>query len=296
MPKNPLAEVFGFPVENMSEVAVNHRNDRLCPFYNSSGPNCTKGSVDNPLGVCSIYQGNNIVITCPIRFRQDFKILSDAGRFFFDDKKFVALTEIHLSDKAGKSAGNIDIVLAVLDKTGKVADFGAVEVQAVYISGNVRNVFETYISNPESNYQMEWPSKNYPKPDYLSSSRKRLAPQLIFKGGILHQWGKKMAVVVHRGFFEELPKLETVDKEQADIAWLVYDLKRDNRTGNLNLQLAEVRHTNFDAALNKIITPEIGDMNAFTKTLEARIKKNKLFGSPASNSVEPTVEPLEYDR
>jgi len=75
---------------------------------------------------------------------------------------------------------------------------------------------------------MEWPAKNYPKPDYLSSSRKRLAPQLIFKGGILHQWQKKMAVVVHRGFFDELPELETVNEEQAEIAWFVYDLKRDS--------------------------------------------------------------------
>jgi hypothetical protein len=295
MPKNPLAEVFGFPVSVMSENAINHRNNRLCPFHNSSGPNCTKASVDNPLGVCSIYQGNNIVVTCPVRFRQDFKILSDAGRFFFWDKKFVALTEAHLNDKAGKSAGNIDIVLAVLGSDGKVLDFGAIEVQAVYISGNVRKVFDAYISNPETKYQMEWPAKNYPKPDYLSSSRKRLAPQLIFKGGILHQWQKKMAVVVHRGFFEELPELETVNEEQAEIAWFVYDLKRDSGTDAFRLHLSETRYTKFDSALEQIITPKTGNMNDFTKALETRIKKGKLFGNPPSNTIEPTVEPVEYD-
>ena len=131
MPKNPLAEVFGFPTSNMSEVAVNHRNNNLCPFHNSSGPNCTKASVEKPLGVCSIYQGKELAITCPVHFRQDYKILADAGQFFFGGKKFVTLTEVRLNDKVGKSAGNIDIVLACLDKDGKVADFGAIEGQAV---------------------------------------------------------------------------------------------------------------------------------------------------------------------
>ncbi|MCJ7583682.1 MAG: hypothetical protein MUO30_02785 [Anaerolineales bacterium] len=296
MPKNPLAEVFGFPVSAMSEIAVNHRNNRLCPFHNSSGPNCTKASVDNPLGVCSIYQGNSIVVTCPVRFRQDFKILSDAGRFFFGDKKFVALTEVRLNDKAGKSAGNMDIVLAVLDSNGKVLDFGTIEVQAVYISGNVRKVFDAYISDPNTNYMMEWPAKNYPKPDYLSSSRKRLAPQLIYKGGILHQWEKKMAVVVHRGFFEELPDLEIVNQERAEIVWLVYDLNPDDKTGSFNLHLSQARYTMFDVALERIITPDTGDVNIFTRTLETRIKNGKLFGNPPSILVEPTVEPIEYDR
>ena len=39
---------------------------------------------------------------------------------------------------------------------------------------------------------MDWSSQhNYPNPDYLSSSRKRLAPQLIYKGGILKFVGQK---------------------------------------------------------------------------------------------------------
>jgi hypothetical protein len=245
MPRNPLAEVFGFPIDNMSAEAINHRRNRLCPFHNSSGPNCTKYSVQNPLGVCSIFHGTDLVITCPVRFRQNYSILSDAGNFFFGNKKFIALTEVRLSDKLGKSAGNIDIVLAVLDNTKSVVDFGAIEVQAVYISGNVSNGFQNYIRNPEHNYRVDWPVKNYPKPDYLSSSRKRLAPQLIFKGGILHQWGKKTAVVVHRGFFEQLPPLETVREQDAEIAWMIYDVERDKTTNMYQLHLSNTLFTKF---------------------------------------------------
>ncbi len=293
MPKNPLAEVFGFPVDNMSAEAVNHRKNRLCPFHNSSGPNCTKYSVQNPLGVCSIFQGNNLVITCPVRFRQNYSILSDAGKFFFGDKRFIALTEVRLSDKIGKSAGNIDIVLAVIDDKKTVVDFGAIEVQAVYISGNISNGFQNYIRNPEQNYDVEWPVKNYPKPDYLSSSRKRLAPQLIFKGGILHQWGKKTAVVVHRGFFEQLPALETASEHDADIAWMIYDLKRDKLTNTYQLNLSNILFTKFETAISRITTPETGDIRSFTATLEKRIKSGKLFGTPPSSPVEPVVEPIE---
>lgn len=293
MPKNPLAEVFGFPVQNLSDTANRHRMDRLCPYHNSSGPNCTKFSVEDPLGVCSIYQGSEIVVTCPIRFRQDFKILSDAGRFFFGDQKFVALTEVRLPDKNGKSAGNIDIVLAVLDKNKKVIDFGAIEVQAVYITGNIRNVFRKYMENPVKNFSMEWPAKNYPKPDYLSSSRKRLAPQLIFKGGILNQWNKKMAVVAHRGFFEQLPRLETTKEKDADIAWMVYDLEFDKKKNLYDLRLSETKYTRFKTALDKITMPEVGDINQFTKALETRVKNRKLFGEPPESALEPSVEPID---
>lgn len=192
MPKNPLAEVFGYPVGNMTQEAVNHRQARLCPFHNSSGLNCTKNSATDPLGVCTIYAGDSLAITCPVRFRQDLLIVTDAARFFFPEQtRYITLTEVRLNDAQGKSAGNIDIVLVALDDQNQIIDFGALEVQAVYISGNVSKAFREYMKDPAATYAMQWPSKNYPKPDYLSSSRKRLAPQLIYKGGILNKWGKK---------------------------------------------------------------------------------------------------------
>ena len=93
--------------------------------------------------------------------------------------------------------------------TGKVYDFGALEIQAVYISGNVRDPFEHFMKDPKARASMDWSNQpNYPRPDYLSSSRKRLAPQLLFKGGILHGWRKKIAVALNKSFFDTLPKLK----------------------------------------------------------------------------------------
>ncbi len=83
MPKHPLTEVFGFPIDNFFDRAQRYRKHQLCP-YNNKVPNCTKDKANAPLGVCSIFSGeNHIAITCPIRFRQDWLIAEDAAAFFF---------------------------------------------------------------------------------------------------------------------------------------------------------------------------------------------------------------------
>src|SRR5689334_16222757 len=194
--QHPLAEVFGYPIDNQSPEAVRHRSKRLCPF-NNKVPNCTKDKANDPLGVCSIQDGEAVAITCPIRFRQNWLIADQAAAFFFTpDAKWTSLIEVRLNDQQGKSAGNIDIVLVSYDEQGRIIDFGSVEVQAVYISGNVRAPFAFFMQQPAERQDMDWRGRpGYPRADYLSSWRKRLAPQLLFKGGILHSWRKKQAVV-----------------------------------------------------------------------------------------------------
>ena len=201
-PRHPLAEVFGHLTTDQTESANRWRSRRLCPF-NNKVPNCTKDKANNPLGVCAIYHDDQPVITCPIRFREDWIIADDAAGFFFDEgTTWSSLTEVRLKDAEGEAAGNIDVVLVAYDENGKVYDFGALEVQAVYISGNVRNPFEHFMEDPRGRGTMDWSGKpSYPRPDYLSSSRKRLVPQLLFKGGILHNWRKKIAVAMNRNFF-----------------------------------------------------------------------------------------------
>ncbi|MBU2621931.1 MAG: hypothetical protein KKD92_06400 [Proteobacteria bacterium] len=239
--KQPLAEVFGHLIDDQSLQAVRYRSRRLCPFNNKI-PNCTKDKAKHPLGVCSIFHDSAPAITCPIRFREDWLITDDAASFFFGDSTaWSSLTEVRLNDANGKSAGNIDVVLVAYDDNGKVLDFGALEIQAVYISGNVRDPFEYYMKDPKAHARMDWSDQpNYPRPDFLSSSRKRLAPQLLFKGGILHSWQKKSAVALNKSFFDTLPHLPTVRKEEADIAWLIYDLKSPTNT-NVRYELFRER-------------------------------------------------------
>lgn len=272
MAKQPLAEVFGFPTNNNGREAVRSRQHRLCPFGNKV-PNCTKDKANDPLGVCSIFDGKQVVITCPIRFRQDWIIAEDAASFFFPPgAKWTTLTEVRLNDKHGKSAGNIDVVLVSYNDKGKVTDFGALEVQAVYISGNVRNPFEYYMQAPSRRASMDWSKRpNYPNPDYLSSSRKRLAPQLIFKGGILRAWNKKIAVALNRGFFETLPELNEVKPKTADMAWFVYDLKRQATENAYKLVRYQAVYTNFGESLDRITRSEAGDVKGFIEYLQEKV-------------------------
>lgn len=280
-----MAEVFGFPIGNVSEQAIRYRKKRLCPFGNKV-PNCTKDKAKDPLGVCSVYDDGDVVITCPIRFRQDWIIAEDAADFFFgSEATWTTLAEVRLDDRNGKSAGNIDVVVVAYDNCGRIADFGALEVQAVYISGNVRNPFEHYMRDMQANKSMTWTGPNYPRPDYLSSSRKRLVPQLIFKGGILKAWGKKTAVALNRGFYETLPNLREVPKDKADIAWMIYDLERNEQADIYVLRKHKMVYTEFADSLDRISRTEAGDVNAFVEALQTRIDK-KLSNPPDTQTLE----------
>jgi len=280
-PKQPLAEVFGFPINNNSPKAIRYRKKRLCPF-NNKVPNCTKDKANDPLGVCSVREGNEIAITCPVRFRQDWLIADDAAAFFFPpDATWTSLVEVRLKDKHGQSAGNIDVVLVSYDERGRVIDFGSCEVQAVYISGNIRAPFEHYMKDPAKRSKMDWAGQlHYPRPDYLSSSRKRLAPQLLFKGGILHAWGKKQAVAIHRGFFNTLPKLAETTPENAEIAWLVYDLVHSKKTNLYQLKRGEIIYTRFQPAMLKLTTAEPGPVGTFVEHLQAKLDEKLDINPP----------------
>lgn len=233
-----------------------------------------------------MYHGQSAVITCPIRFREDWLIADYAAAFFFPEgTTWTSLTEVRLADGEGKSAGNIDIVLVAYDNDGRVIDFGALEVQAVYISGNVRDPFTQYMKNCSAHRDMDWRSEpNYPRPDFLSSSRKRLAPQLMFKGGILNAWDKKMAVALDSPFFSTLPRLEEVSREEADVAWLVCELTQ-NQNGPFKLEKTKAVYTKFSEALNTISKPKIGKVDGFLKMLQSKVDE-KLESPPVNQTIE----------
>jgi hypothetical protein len=257
MNSNPLAEVFGFPTDNRTPEAERYRKNKLCPF-NNKVPSCTKDKANDPLGVCSIFEGGQTIITCPVRFREDWLIAGDAAQFFFkSDVSWTSIAEVRLNDKDGNTAGNIDLVLVSYDERGRVVDFGSLEIQAVYISGNVRRPFEKYMSGRQRSNDFTWSGPNFPKPDFLSSSWNRLAPQLLYKGRILKGWGKKQAIALQTSFFETLPKLTEVSKSKAEIAWMLYDLRLDKHKKRLKLTRNRIVYTEFEAAMQKITCPDL---------------------------------------
>ena len=63
------------------------------------------------------------------------------------DRNKLYLPEIKLQDARGQSAGNIDYVIVKYDDKGNITDFASIEVQGVYISGNLRKPFDKYMEN-----------------------------------------------------------------------------------------------------------------------------------------------------
>jgi Restriction endonuclease NotI len=283
----PLGEVFGFTIDNKTARAKRYRDNKLCP-YNNIVSNCTKNSIEFPLGVCSLNHKGKQVIICPIRFREDWTIISDAANFIFHKKAtWTHVGEVRLKDKHGKSAGNIDYVLVSYDDKGRVVDFGSLEVQAVYISGNLTGPFTAYLEQPSSSFSWTQAFK-YPKPDYLSSSRKRLIPQIIAKGSILKQWNKKQVVALQISFYNTLPTLPEFDKSESDFAFFLYDLVPDKSTKILSLKLQRIVYTKFASALEQIAKFEAGSISQFTEILQKKLDA-KRAGNPDIDNLETIV-------
>jgi hypothetical protein len=216
--------------------------------------------------------------------------VSDVAGFIFENNAtWTHVGEVKLIDKFGKSAGNIDYVLVSYDDKSRVLDFGSLEVQSVYICGNLTGPFTAYLEEPTPEFAWKQAFK-YPKPDYLSSSRKRLIPQIIAKGSILKQWNKKQAVALQTEFYNTLPFLPEVDKADSDFAFFLYDLVPVEKEKRLELRLSNVVYTKFSIALKQIAKFEAGPINDFTQLLQKKLDAKRTGASERDKSENIVVE------
>ena len=203
--------------------------------------------------------------------------VNDASEFFFEPGvQWTSLGEVRLKNKNGGPVGNIDYVLVSYDDRGRVLDFASLEIQAVYISGNLGGAFKSYMDNPKPDFN--WiGALYYPSPDYLSSSKKRLVPQLISKGGVMKLWGKKQGVAIQTAFFDTLPLLHEVPPSKADLAWFLYDLVFDASSQAMQLTLNRVVFTEYESSLLALSNYEPGELDDFVALLQQKLD-NKLAG------------------
>jgi hypothetical protein len=271
MPRHSLAEVFGFPADTVCVEALRHSTYRLCPF--NSVPNCTWENIVHPGGVCSIFSGDDAVITCPIRFREDWLIVVDAAEFLFPPgTKWTSLTNVPLHVRDAP-VGYVDFVLVAFDKLGGVADFGALVVQAPDKSDSAQPPFD-YPNYSDSSPPVDWTTAlDATPPDHTSLLKRGVVHQLIHKGAILHAWKKKMAVAVDTNIFRALPPLPPVDPIEADIALLIYDLKLHESEGRYRLNRHRMVYTSFTALTNQRAAADPSEIDAFVSSLQSSIEE-----------------------
>ncbi len=221
-----IAEIFGHGVDDHSEAAWADRNAKRCRF--KDGP-CSKSSKSDPIGICSVSDGQDAASLCPVRFLDDGRIFRDAALIAFGEAaNFAIFPEIRILQvpdptKTGglKKIGKVDFVLGKIVE-GVVTDFCAVEVQAAYFSGTeTRSALKHFMANKDFGNL-----DTFRRPDFRSSAQKRLIPQLQLKVPVFRRWGKKFFVVVDSQFFRSLPVFRTTTPANSELTWLVYHLAR----------------------------------------------------------------------
>lgn len=259
-----------------------------CPFRSSRGTKlpCTKEG-----GVCSLrlYQSDPIsdsitigsgdagalVTLCPYRFQEaqivhkwiGERLLNTANPLIASEVGFLEQeTEENIEGVASsrKDVGRIDLVL--VHPALSPLTWCAVEMQAVYFSGmSMKKEFDAL--RRFGGQEVPFPAAHR-HPDFRSSGPKRLMPQLQIKVPTLRNWGKKMAVVVDRPFFNSLGKMEEVkDISSCNIAWFVVCYEEKN--GKATLRPDSVKLTTLERAVEGLT----GGHPVALSEFEARIRE-----------------------
>ena len=264
------------------------RNKNIdCPFRprqrGKPFPKCNKKG-----GVCSLRQFvttensrteavGQPVITCPNRFLESNLIIQWIGETLLATSEPVVIRELPFlmgevesdGDEQGM-VGKIDEVLVNAETS--VLRWCAVEMQAVYFSGaKMENDFKE---------MRKWtgPGVPFPKvqrhPDFRSSGPKRLMPQLQIKVPTISRWGKKMAVVVDKAFWESLSQMREVkDISNSDIVWFVV-LFTESNAGRFALQRHKMHFTTLSHAVEGLTGGTPVSLDRFEMEIRARLPRS----------------------
>jgi hypothetical protein len=146
----------------------------------------------------------------------------------------------------------------------------AVEIQAVYFSGKAMRSEFSAIANHFPPPEFPFPLEKR-RPDYRSSSAKRLLPQLQTKTQVIRRWGKRIAVIVDRGFFDNLAEMTfETDISNADIAWFVVRFE-ETESGVALMTSDGVYYTKLESAVEGLTGGEALTLTEFEKNLARKL-------------------------
>lgn len=253
-PRLSIAEVLGRP----SEMGFNPGDSEfLCPFIRRA---CTKRSaaMSTPYPVCTIRNsGGHPICVCPKRFHQIgfLNDVIDHAWWGEKPKNPQIASEVKMS-----GFGNVDYVIADLSGDGAIGQFLSVELQAIDISGSVRDAYDGLLSSSflekKKAYGPNW--KNV---------YKRYVNQLISKGFHHHHWGSKVVSVVQDEIYEYIcsdatfMKSADVTSPDINIVFMAYKFTVDD-SGIITPQLSKVEGTHHSALQSAILyktPPSRGD-------------------------------------
>lgn len=254
-----MAEWLGEPVTGMTPRRRLELCDSTagpdrppCPF-DPDGAECFKEHsvctmrAYGSAGGAGVPAGDDICTVCPNRFREGGTVVAKMGEVMLGTATPEAISEIgFLRTRGGRPAGRIDMILCDAESVGAGGDLRwcAVETQSVYFSGAAMDRDIEAIRNSGGRH-VTYPS-GMRRPDFRSSSAKRLLPQLEIKCPTLRRWGKKTAVVVDRMFFDSLGGMPSADDlPNSDVVWFVVNY--DTTGGRFGLAVEDVVFTTLES-------------------------------------------------
>lgn len=283
-----IAEWYGRPFLQLSPderrglaaIALGEdSNVPVCPFQPGRPP-CRK-----PGGVCSIVRyapsearrigqpEGDPAIVCPARFQQSTMLMrwfAEIVGFAPEDARLAKEVPFMHSTATGKSAGKIDIVLA-RESNDELRWYG-LEIQAVYFSG--RGMASEFLAlRMDSQPEPPFPHA-VRRPDWRSSSAKRLMPQLQVKVPTVRRWGSKLAVAVDRPFFNSIGGPGTSprhDLDDGDVIWLVPELT-PNPTGGYSLRRGRWEVLTLEETNEKLLAAAPVQRSSFEDELRRRLQ------------------------
>lgn len=285
-----IGEWFGYDLSQLSQEAVRRNSSAPvkslpCPFQ-PEGKMCSKKG-----GVCSfrLYEkskdgdpspvvNSSVVSLCPSRFLEDNTVFSWVGETLLGTDSPLILTELPflLSTQTDQDYGNgdpsavgrIDMVLVNKESSGALK-WCALEMQAVYFSGPAMSKEFSRLRTCSREDRI-WPSQ-IRRPDFRSSGPKRLMPQLQIKVPTISRWGKKMAVVIDKAFWQSLaPMTEVNHVSNCDIAWFVVDYT-PTVGGKFKLIRDQLHLTTLDRAVEGLTGGTPTSLDAFEATIVEKL-------------------------
>jgi hypothetical protein len=212
---------------------------------------------------------------CPLRFEQAGLIYRWVGERVLECVEPLVLREIKFlesppseDDETPSDVGRIDKVLVVPDT--KPLSWCALEVQAVYFQGRAMRFDFDVIRNHKGS-TLPFPAVHR-RPDDRSSGPKRLMPQLQIKVPSLRRWGKKMAVVVDRGFFNAMGRMRSVPHiSNCDVAWFVVKFERSGDA--YRLALDDVQYTTLEDSVEGLTAGVAVSLEVFEQRILSKLRR-----------------------
>lgn len=261
-------EIFGYPIDNKTEVAMKHRRNYHCPFL---GGTCNKQSrlIDYPMGICSVLHGGNKIPICPQRFLQKSQVFKDVcNNYFGDTNNILLFSEIGL-----RNVGNFDFVLVKHEPiSNKIEDFCVVEFQtdSTTRTGALVESLNNFMDNKDITQQRyEYGMNTY-------NTIKLSFTQMTVKGQVLEKWNKKIFWIEPVYVFENMVRrfnLRDLEYDENDkTVFFTYDLVKKN--GIYELKKIYQRSSSVLNLLQGFTDRPTPEIDHFIKILEQKINLN----------------------